>query len=88
MPNVKDPSPVGIRLAQARTFRKWSKYRLAKEMKDQRGGSLSWVGHVERGTIQIPNGEMLAKAAELLRVNLSWLVTGKGPMQTGKKAAA
>jgi transcriptional regulator with XRE-family HTH domain len=67
---------IGRRLREARTARNISAYRLAilSEV------SPSYPNKVENGRIRQPGAEELRKMADVLSINLDWLISGRGAM--------
>lgn len=85
------PSPVGVRMCEAREKSGKSRYQVALEIQRLTGAkkaSLAWPGHVEKGLIKSPRAELLGVVAQILDVELKWLATGVGPMKPRRRGAA
>jgi transcriptional regulator with XRE-family HTH domain len=67
------PTPIGLRVRDARHRHGWSQTQLA----DRAGVGRAWIGKVESGTTAAPESSRLVALARALDADTHWLLTGE-----------
>lgn len=74
---------IGQRVSRARALGDVS----SRELSSLAGLSPNWLGQLERGDIEDTKTAVAARLAEVLGVELDWLITGAGPEPTEDQIA-